>query len=170
MLREERVKRRLAAIMAAEVVGFNRLMDANEEATLTSLQQHRAELIGPAVTRHDGRIFKTMGGGFLAEFASALEAAACARDIQQGMAERNAGLPQDRHILFRIGINLGDVLVKDDDVFGDDVNLAARMVAFAAPGGSVCSAGIRFQIGTRLDIGFRDLGERAVRNIEKIEK
>ena len=167
MLREERVKRRLAAIMAAEVVGFNRLMDANEEATLTSLQQHRAELIGPAVTRHDGRIFKTMGGGFLAEFASALEAAACARDIQQGMAERNAGLPQDRHILFRIGINLGDVLVKDDDVFGDDVNLAARMVAFAAPGGSVCSAGIRFQIGTRLDIGFRDLGERAVRNIEK---
>lgn len=166
-MREERVKRQLAAIMAADVMGFGRLMEANEEATLGALRQHRAELVEPAVARRDGRIFKSLGDGFLAEFASAIEAAACAVDIQQGMAGRNAGLPGDRHMLFRIGINLGDVLLKDGDVFGDDVNLASRMLGFAPPGGIACSAGIRFQIGSKLNLAFRDLGEKQVRNIAR---
>ncbi|MFN4141829.1 adenylate/guanylate cyclase domain-containing protein [Aestuariivirga sp.] len=163
-MRGERVKRRLAAIMAAEVVGFGRLMEANEEATLEAVRRGRQEVVAPAVVRHDGRVFKTMGGGFLAEFHSALEAAECAIEIQRAMALRNDG-PPDRHVLFRIGINLGDVMVQGDDFYGDDVNLASRMVALAAPGGIVCSAGIRFQIGSKLDIAFTDMGEKALRNI-----
>ena len=143
----ERVRRRLAAIMAAEVVGFSRLMEANDEATLTALRQHRLDLIEPAVARHDGRIFKAMGDGFLAEFASALEAAEAALEIQRGLANRNADVPGDRAISLRIAINLGDVLVQGDDFYGDDVNLASRMVAHAPAGGVACSAGIRFQIG-----------------------
>ena len=164
----ERVKRRLAAIMAAEVVGFNRLMEANEEATLTAAAPaHAHELVEPAVARHDGRIFKSMGDGFLAEFASALEAAEAALEIQRGLARRNAELPADRAISFRIGINLGDVMVQGDDVYGDDVNLASRMVAHAPPGGIACSAGIRFQIGSKLDVAFEDLGEKTLRNIAR---
>ncbi|MEI7599363.1 MAG: adenylate/guanylate cyclase domain-containing protein [Aestuariivirga sp.] len=163
----ERVKRRLAAIMAAEVVGFSRLMAANEEGTLTALHQHRHDLVDPAVGRHDGRIFKSMGDGFLAEFSSALEAAEAAIEIQRELAGRNADLPADRALRFRIGINLGDVLVKGDDFFGDDVNLASRMVAHAPPGGIACSAGIRFQIGSRLDVAFEDLGEKTLRNIAR---
>ena len=131
----ERVRRRLAAIMAAEVVGFSRLMEANEEATLDALRQHRRELVEPAVSRHDGRIFKLMGDGFLAEFASAVEAAEAALEIQRGLVQRSEGLPEDRAVRVRIGINLGDVMVQGDDFYGDDVNLAARMVAHAPPGG-----------------------------------
>ena len=163
----ERVKRRLAAIMAAEVVGFSRLMAANEEGTLTALHQHRYDLVEPAVTRHDGRIFKSMGDGFLAEFASALEAAEAAIEIQRELARRNADLPADRALFLRIAINLGDVMVKGDDFFGDDVNLASRMVAHAPPGGIACSAGIRFQIGSKLDIAYEDLGEKTLRNIAR---
>lgn len=166
-MQEERVKRRLAAIMAAEVVGFSRLTEANEEATLGAIRQHVRTVVEPATARHDGRIFKSMGEGFLAEFESAIEAAACAIDIQKHMSGHRPAEPPDRRIAYRIGINLGDVLVRDGDVFGDDVNLASRMLAFAPPGGIACSAGIRFQIGDKLDIGFRDLGERAVRNFVK---
>lgn len=162
-----RVKRRLAAIMAAEVVGFSRLMEANEEATLGALRQHRLAILDPAVSRHDGRIFKSMGEGFLAEFASALEAAEAALEIQHGLAAANAQLPADRAIRFRIGINLGDVLVQGDDFYGDDVNLASRMLAHAPPGGIACSAGIRFQIGSKLDVTFEDQGEKALRNIAR---
>lgn len=165
-MQEQRVRRRLAAIMAAEVAGYGRLMEANEEATLRAVRQCRAAISDPAVARHEGRIFKGLSDGFLAEFPSAVEAAACARDIQQAMAEQNEGLPQDRHITFRIGINLGDVLVTRDDIYGDDVNLASRMVSLAPPGGIACSAGIRFQIGSKLDVGFTDLGLRKMRNIE----
>ena len=166
-MREERVRRRLAAIMASEVVGASRLMEANEEATLKALQQHMQEVVEPAVARHDGRIFKSMADGFLAEFASAIEAAEAALDIQRGLAQRNADMPADRAIRFRIGINLGDVLVQGDDFYGDDVNLAARMLAFAPPGGIACSAGIRFQIGAKLEIAFEDLGEKSLRNIAR---
>ena len=162
-----RVKRRLAAIMAAEAVGFSRLMEANEEATLTALRQHRLTILDPAVSRHDGRIFKSMGEGFLAEFASALEAAEAALEIQRGLAAANAQRPADRAIRFRIGINLGDVLVQGDDFSGDDVNLASRMLAHAPPGGIACSAGIRFQIGSKLDVVFEDQGEKALRNIAR---
>ena len=164
---EIRVKRRLAAIMAAEVVGFSRLMEANEEATLAALRQHHAKLIDAAITSHDGRIFKLMGEGFLAEFSSAIEAAEAALGIQRGLAIRNADLPADRAIWYRIGINLGDVLVQGDDFYGDDVNLASRMVAHAPPGGIVCSAGIRFQIGNKLDLNFEDLGEKNLRNMAR---
>ncbi|PZF75088.1 adenylate/guanylate cyclase domain-containing protein [Aestuariivirga litoralis] len=164
---QERVRRRLAAIMAAEVVGFSRLMEANEEATLEALRQHRQELVEPAVSRHDGRIFKLMGDGFLAEFASAVEATEAALEIQRGLAQRSAALPEDRAIRVRIGINLGDVMVQGDDFYGDDVNLAARMVAHAPPGGIACSAGIRFQIGARLEVSFEDLGEKTLRNIAR---
>jgi adenylate cyclase len=165
-MQEERVRRRLAAIMAVDVAGYGRLMEANEEATLLDLRQRRAEIADPAVARHDGRIFKSLSDGFLAEFRSAVEAASCAREIQQAMVAQNESLPQDRHITFRIGINLGDVLVTRDDVYGDDVNIASRMVALAPPGGIACSAGIRFQIGTRLAAAFTDLGLRRLRNIE----
>lgn len=163
----ERVRRQLAAIMAAEVVGFGRLMEANEEATLDALRQHRRELVEPAVARHDGRIFKLIGDGFLAEFASAVEAADAAIEIQRGLAQRGEGLPEDRAIRLRIAINLGDVLVQGDDFYGDDVNLAARMVAHAPPGGIACSAGIRFQIGSKLDVAFEDLGDKSLRNIAR---
>ena len=163
----ERVRRRLAAIMAAEVAGFSRLMAANEEGTLDAIRRLLHELIEPTVNGHDGRVFKLTGDGFLAEFASALEAAAAALEIQGGLAQRIAGMPEDRAIRFRIAINLGDVLVQGDDFYGDDVNLAARMVAHAPPGGIACSAGIRFQIGSRLDVTFEDLGEKAMRNIAR---
>jgi len=165
-MQEERVRRRLAAIMAAEVAGYGRLIEANEEATLLALRQRRAEIADPAVARHHGRIFKAWSDGFLAEFPSAVEAAACACEVQKALAQQNEGLPQDRHIALRIGINLGDVLVTRDDIYGDDVNLASRMVALAPPGGIACSAGIRFQIGHKLAVAFTDLGLRRMRNIE----
>ena len=160
-----RVKRRLAVIMAVDIVGFSRLIEANEEATLSALQQHRHDLIDPAVARHEGRVFKAMGYGFLAEFTSALEAAQCAMKLQRGMAERSAGVPEDRHIKIRIGINLGDVIIQGDDLLGDDVNMASRLVGLAPVGGIACSAGIRNQIGARLGDSFLDQGEKSVRNI-----
>lgn len=166
-MRGNRVKRRLAAIMASEVVGVSRLMEANEEATLTALRQLMQDIVAPAIKRHDGRIFKSMADGFLAEFGSALEAAEAGLSIQHAMAGYNADRPADRAIQFRIGINLGDVLVEGDEFYGDDVNLAARMLAFAPPGGIACSGGIRFQIGAKLDLSFEDLGERSLRNIAR---
>lgn len=166
-MRGNRVKRRLAAIMASEVVGVSRLMEANEEATLTALRQLMQDIVAPAIKRHDGRIFKSMADGFLAEFGSALEAAEAGLSIQRAMAGYNADRPADRAIQFRIGINLGDVLVEGDEFYGDDVNLAARMLAFAPPGGIACSGGIRFQIGAKLDLSFEDLGERSLRNIAR---
>jgi adenylate cyclase len=119
--------RRLAAILAADVVGYTRLMEANEEATLAALKLHRREVLDPAVADHDGRIFKAMGDGFLVEFPSVVAALRCALDVQRAMAGRNAGLPEDRHIRFRIGLNLGDLIVDGDDFYGDGLNLAARL-------------------------------------------
>src|SRR5690242_7175376 len=110
----ESVQRRLAAILAADVVGYSRLMEANEEGTLAALNRHRREFFDPTIAKHDGRIFKAMGDGFLVEFASVLKAARCALEIQRGMIERNAGIPEDRHIRFRIGINLDDIIVEGD--------------------------------------------------------
>jgi adenylate cyclase len=164
-MNDQRVKRRLAVIMAADVVGFDRLMEANEEGTLSALQTHRREFFEPMVAQHEGRIFKAMGYGFLIEFASAVEAAKCAVGLQRGMVDRNAGIPPDRHIKFRIGINLGDVIIQGDDVFGDDVNMASRLVELAPPGGIACSAGVRFQIGTKLAIDYADQGLKTVKNI-----
>ncbi len=157
---EEQVERRLAAILAADVVGYSRLMEANEERTLGALRQHRREFFDPTVAKHGGRIFKVMGDGFLVEFGSVLNAARCAVEIQRGMLERNAGVPEDRHIKFRIGINLGDIIVDGDDFYGDGVNMAARLEGLAGPGGIACSAVVRNQVGNKLELEFIDQGEK----------
>ena len=162
---EEHVQRRLAAILAADVVGYSRLMEANEERTLGALRQHRREFFDPTVVKHGGRIFKVMGDGFLVEFGSVLNAARCAVEIQRGMFERNAGIPEDRHIKFRIGINLGDIIVDEGDVYGDGVNMAARLEALAGPGGIACSAVVRHQVGNKLELEFVDQGEKSVKNV-----
>ncbi len=162
---EEQVERRLAAILAADVVGYSRLMEANEERTMGALKQHRREFFDPTVAKHGGRIFKAMGDGFLVEFGSVINAVRCAVEIQLGMPERNIGVPEDRHIKFRIGINQGDIIVDGDDFYGDGVNLAARLEGLAGPGGIACSAVVRQQVGNKLELDFIDQGEKAVRNI-----
>ena len=162
---EEQIERRLAAILAADVVGYSRLMDVNEERTMGALKQHRREFFDPTVAKHGGRIFKSMGDGFLVEFGSVVNAVRCAVEIQLGMPGRNEGVPEDRHIKFRIGINQGDIIVDGDDFYGDGVNLAARLESLAGPGGIACSAVVRQQVGSKLELDFIDQGEKAVRNI-----
>ena len=130
---EERVQRRLAAILAADVVGYSRLMGMDETGTLTALKQHRAMLLDPAIAAHRGRIVKLMGDGVLVEFASVVDAVECAVGIQRGMVERNIDTPDSRRITFRIGVNLGDIIVDDDDIYGDGVNVAARLEGLAEP-------------------------------------
>ena len=162
---EERVERRLAAILAADVVGYSRLMETNEEQTLSSLRQHRREFFDPTVARHGGRIFKVMGDGFLIEFGSVLNAARCAVEIQRGMPDRNFGVSEDRHFKFRIGINLGDIIVDGDDFHGDGVNLAVRLQGLAPPGGIACSAAVRNEVVNKLEVDFADQGDKRVKNI-----
>ena len=163
----ERVKRRLAAILAADVAGYSRLMGADETGTLTRLKAHRRELIDPNITEHKGRIVKTTGDGLLIEFASVVDAVQCAVEMQAGMAQRNAGVPAERRIEFRIGINLGDVIIDEDDIFGDGVNVAARLEALAAPGGICVNRVVRDQVRDKLGITFEDMGEQQVKNIAR---
>ena len=160
------MERRLSAIMAADVVGYSRLMGANEVATLTSLKSHRAELIDPAIADHHGRIVKLTGDGILIEFPSVVNAVDCAAEVQRGMRQRNADIAEERRIEFRIGINLGDVIVDDDDLFGDGVNVAARLESVAKPGGVAVSQSVRDNVGNRLDLKFEDIGEQQLKNIE----
>jgi len=164
---EQTVDRRLAAIMAADVVGYSRLIESNEERTLDALKQHRQDFFDPTIARFHGRIFKVMGDGFLVVFNSVLHAARCAVEIQRGMPARNAGIPEDRQIKFRIGINLGDFVVDGDDLNGEGVNLASRLEGLARPGEIACSAIVREQIGNKLGLDFRDKGEHRVKNIER---
>jgi len=164
---EETVERRLAAIVAADVVGYSRMMEADEERTLRTLRLHRTELLEPAVARHGGRIFKVMGDGFLMEFASVVRAARCVIDIQRGMVARNAGVPEDQRFQFRVGINLGDIIVDGDDFHGDGVNVAVRLQGLAEPGGIACSAAVRHEIGGKLDVDFADRGDQRVKNIAR---
>ena len=159
------VQRRLAAILAADVAGYSRLMGADEEGTLAALTAHLAELIEPCIAEHRGRVVKTTGDGLLAEFASVVDAVRCAVAFQEGMAERNAGAPENRRIEFRIGVNLGDVIVQDDDVFGDGVNVAARLEGLAESGGIVVSGTVHEHVRTKVDFGFVDLGPQEVKNI-----
>ena len=161
----ERVERRLAAILAADVAGYSRLMGEDEAGTLARLRAHRRDLIDPQVADHKGRIVKTTGDGILIEFPSVVEAAACALGVQQGMAARNAAIPERQRIVFRIGINLGDVIVEDGDIHGDGVNVAARLEGLAEPGEICVSAMVRDQVQGRLDCAFEDLGEQALKNI-----
>ena len=161
------MERRLAAILAADVVGYSRMMGSDEEATLATLKAHRSELVDAKVAEHGGRIFKLTGDGMLVEFPSVVKAVICAAEIQRGMRERNADAPDGRGIEFRMGINVGDVIVEGDDIFGDGVNVAARLEAIAEPGGLALSATARDHIGSRLDLAFEDLGEQKLKNIDR---
>lgn len=161
------MERRLIAILAADVVGYSRLIGADETGTLTKLKGHQTELIEPAITEHRGRIVKLTGDGMLAEFPSVVNAVACAAEIQRGMRQRNEAVPQDRWIELRIGVHLGDVIVQDGDIFGDGVNVAARLEGIAAPGGIAVSSSVRDHVGTRLDLTFEDIGEHTLKNIER---
>jgi len=167
MSQEAQTSRRLAAIMAADMVGYSRLMGADEEGTLAALKSHRRELIDPLISQHQGRIVKTTGDGLLIEFASVVDAVRCAVVIQQGMADRNADIDDAHRIRFRIGINVGDVIVDEGDIFGDGVNVAARLESLAQPGEICVSATVREHVGEKLPIGFVDLGEQSVKNIAR---
>ncbi len=158
-------ERRLAAILAADMVGYSRLMEIDEVGTLARLKTHRLELIDPAIAKNRGRIIKTTGDGLLVEFHSVIDAVLCAVEIQRRMARRNADMSPARWIQFRIGINLGDVIAEEDDIFGDGVNVAARLQELAEPGGICVAGAVRDQAGHHLDIGFEDLGEQSVKNI-----
>ena len=167
MSEESRTARRLAAILAADVASYSRLMGADEEGTLAALKGHRRELIDPLVAQHQGRVVKTTGDGLLVEFASIVDAVRCAVVMQQGMEDRNANVNESQRIRFRVGINVGDVIVEDDDIFGDGVNVAARLEALAQPGEICVSATVREHVGEKLPIGFADLGEHSVKNIAR---
>ena len=150
--------RRLAAILAADVAGYSRLIGADEEGTLNRLRSIRADVIDPNITEHRGRIVKTTGDGLLVEFSSVVDALRCATQWQQTMGERNAAAPGDNRIEFRVGVNVGDVVVEDGDIFGDGVNVAARLERFAEPGGICVSARVQEDVAGRLDLTFDDLG------------
>jgi len=162
---EERVQRRLAAILAADMVGYSRLMQADEEATIARLKAYRAEVIDPFVTEHQGRIVKTSGDGMLVEFASVVGAVKCAVEIQRALAERDRDMPEDRRIRFRIGVNLGDIVVDGDDILGDGVNIAARLEGLAEPGGICIPRKVFDEVRNKLDVGYTFVGDQSVKNI-----
>src|SRR5438477_6994141 len=157
--------RRLAAIMAADVAGYSRLIGTDEQGTLNRLRSFRTEVVDPKIAEHHGRLVKTTGDGFLIEFGSVIDALRCAVEMQQQMAERNTG-PADR-IEFRIGINVGDIVVEDGDIFGDGVNVAARLEGLAEPGGICVSARVQEDATGKLDLAFDDMGETALKNIAR---
>ena len=161
----DRVERKLSAILAADVAGYSRLMGLDEEGTLASLNGHRREHIDPRIAKHRGRIVKATGDGLLAEFPSVVDAVRCAVEVQTGMTERNSDVDRDRRLEFRIGINVGDIVEQDGDIFGDGVNIAARLEGLAEPGGIAISAMVKDHIGNRLDLAFEDLGEQTLKNI-----
>ena len=161
------VDRRLAAVLAADVAGYSRLMGTDEVGTLSALKAVRGELVDPEVAAHKGRIVKTTGDGMLVEFPSVVEAVACAAAVQGGMAERNAGIPEGQRIVLRIGVNLGEVIVEDGDIHGDGVNVAARLEGIAEPGEICISGTVRDHIGDRLGLAFEDMGDQNFKNIAR---
>ncbi len=163
----EGTQRRLAAIVSVDVVGYSRLMGADEEGTLAALRAHRAELIDQLIAEHGGRIVNTIGDGLLLEFPSVVNATRCAIEFQQGMAERNEGVDDDRRITFRIGVNLGDIIIDGEDILGDGVNIAARLQEIAEPGGVSISRRVHEDVQDRLDTPFKDIGEQAFKNIAR---
>src|ERR1700752_4253735 len=165
VLAGEGVDRRLAAVLAADVVGYSRLMGADEEGTLARLKAIRKELVDLTITKHRGRIAKTTGDGMLVEFASAVDAVRGGVEIQRGMAERSASVPQDQRIEFRIGIHVGDIIIDDNDIFGDGVNVAARLEAIAEPGGVCISNDAYRQVRGKVDIVCDDMGPQSLKNI-----
>jgi adenylate cyclase len=165
ILSSERVDRRLAAVLAADVAGYSRLMGLNEEGTLANLKSFRKTLVDPSIAAHRGRIVKTTGDGMLVEFASAVDAARCAVEVQRSMAAQNADVPQDVRIEFRIGIHVGDIIFDDNDIFGDGVNIAARLEGIAEPGGICISDDAQRQVRGKVDFAFGDLGLQTLKNI-----
>ncbi len=161
----EHLERRVAAILAADVAGYSRLMGADEEGTLAHLKSFRKTLVDPKIAEHRGHIVKTTGDGMLVEFASAVDAARCAAEIQRGMAEQNADTPQDNRIKFRIGVHVGDIIIDDNDIFGDGVNIAARLEGIAEPGGVCISDDAHRQVRGKVDISFDDMGSQTLKNI-----
>jgi adenylate cyclase len=164
---EERTQRRLVAILAADVVGYSRMMGEDEAGTLAALKHRRSEVLAPLVTRHGGRIFKLMGDGVLVEFPSVVDAVQCAVDVQKGMETENAALPANKQVLLRIGINLCDVMVEGSDLYGDGVNLAARIEGLAEPGGICLSDTAHHHVAAKLPLDYHDLGEQRVKNFDK---
>src|SRR5258707_715786 len=165
VLSDERVERRLAAVLAADVAGYSRLMGANEEGTLARLKAVRKAIVNPAITSHRGHIVKTTGDGMLVEFASAVDAVRNAVEVQRSMAEQNATVPQNQRIEFRIGIHVGDVIFDDNDIFGDGVNIAARLEGIAEPGGVCISDDAYRQVRGKVEIAFYDMGPQPPKNI-----
>src|SRR6201987_4652053 len=163
---EGRVGRRLAAIVAADVAGYSRLMGLDEVGTARTLREHRA-VTDALVAKHGGRIVKTTGDGVLLEFPSVVDAVECAVAVQAGMAQRNEGVPQDRSMLLRIGINLGDIRIEGDDILGDGVNVAARLEGIAGPGGICISSSAHEQVRGKVAVEFSDLGDRTLKNIDR---
>jgi adenylate cyclase len=159
--------RRLAAILAADVAGYSRPIGADESGTLQALRAIRAELIDPTIASHNGRLVKTTGDGLLVEFGSVVDALRCATEVQASMAERNATMREDKRIEFRVGINMGDIVVEDGDIFGDGVNVAARLEGLAEPGGICVSARVQEDAVGKLDLAFEDMGEQALKNIAR---
>jgi adenylate cyclase len=163
----DRVERRLAAILAADVAGYSRLMGEDEEGTLAQLRAYRRELIDPRVAEHHGRIVKTTGDGLLIEFPSVVEAVSCAITVQRTIAERNARMPVEQKIVFRMGVNLGDIIVEDGDIHGDGVNIAARLEGIAEPGGICISEDAFRQVRGKIEAEFTDLGDQNLKNIAR---
>jgi class 3 adenylate cyclase len=159
--------RRLAAILAADVAGYSRLIGHDEQGTLDRLRTIRIELIDPSIATHNGRIFKTTGDGLLAEFGSTVDSLRAAQEIQAEMAERDAGIASESRIEFRIGIHQGDIVVEDGDIFGDGVNIAARLEGLAEPGGICVSARVQEDVAGKLNLAFRDLGDQQLKNIAR---
>ncbi len=164
---EEGVERRLTTILAADVVGYSRLMATDDAGTLTSLKALRRELFEPKTAEYHGRVVKLMGDGTLMEFGSVVDAVTFAVDVQRAMALRNTDVPEDQRITYRIGINIGDIIVEDEDIYGDGVNVAARLEGLAEPGGICVSRTVFNHVQGKVDLGFEDLGEREVKNIPK---
>ncbi len=164
---EARVERRLAAILAADVAGYSRLMGADEEDTLARLKAHRSALVDPKIEEHNGRIIKTTGDGMLVEFASVVNAVRCAAEVQRGMSARNTDVPQQKRIEFRIGINVGDIIFDSGDIFGDGVNVAARLEGFSEPGGICVSSQVLENARGKVDLAFEDAGEQQLKNIAR---
>jgi adenylate cyclase len=161
------MERRLAAILAADVVGYSRLIREDEAGTLAALKAHREQLIEPKVAERNGRIVKLMGDGLLVEFSSAVEAVQCAVEIQHTIADRNATVSEEKRLTYRIGINIGDIVVEDDDIYGDGVNVAARLEGLAEPSGICVARNVFDQVKDKLDLTIEHLGEREVKNISE---
>jgi adenylate cyclase len=165
MVVEQRVERKLSAILAVDVAGYSRLVGADEEGTLARLKALRRVLVDPKIDEHRGRIVKTTGDGILAQFASVVDALRCAVEIQRGMTKQNAEMPEDRRIEVRMGINVGDIIIDGDDIYGDGVNIAARLEGLSEPGGICVSLSVRDQVRDKLDLVFDDAGEHQLKNI-----